>query len=217
MKTKLIALLICFAAAVSVHAQSSQTESKPEKSQTPTYADLSAKLKNGDTKIDFLALRMAYTETKEYSPYGTGSDETRPMFKAFGDKKYKDALKLADKILKENYVEMNAHYISSLANDALGDKEKAAFHKAVFLGLINSIIGGKDGKSAKTAYEVISVPEEFVVVNTLGWQRGDQALATEDGHKFDVLTVKNPKTNETVKMYFNIDTVFKGYGKIFGK
>lgn len=218
MKTKLIALLICLAAAAAaIQAQNNQTVSKPEKSQALNYADLATKLKNGDTKIDFLALRMAYTETKEYSPYGTGADETNPMFKAFGDKKYKDALRLADKILKENYVEMNAHYISSLANDALGNKEKATFHKEVFLGLINSIVAGKDGKSAKTAYGVISVPEEYVVLRTLGWQRGEQALITEDGHQFDVLTVKNLKTNEIVKMYFNIDTVFKAYGKIFGK
>lgn len=223
MKLNLLPLLLSLLAfTFSVQAQTAPTD-KPvdpapqEKSSTAAYPDLLAKLKEGDTKIDYRALRMAYTQTKEYSPYGTGSDETTPMFKALNDKKYKDALKLAEEILKDNYVEMNSHYVASLAHESLGNKEKAEFHKAVFLGLVNSIIGGKDGKSAKTAYEVISVPEEYVIVNILKYQRGSQSLVNEDGHKFDVLTVTHRETKETVRLYFNVDLVFKGYEKIFGK
>lgn len=185
--------------------------------QKVSYEELLAKLKSGDTKIDFKSLRMAYAETKEYSPYGVGNDKINPMFKALENKKYEDALKLADEILKTNYVEMNSHFIASAANSALGNKEKSDFHRSVFLGLVNSIVEGKDGKSAKTAYEVISVPEEYVILYTLGYKRGSQALVEEGGHKFDVLTVTDSKTNETAKLYFNVDTVFKGYGKIFGK
>jgi hypothetical protein len=181
-----------------------------------TYEDLLAKLKAGDTGIDYKALRMAYTATKDYSSYGIDGDMKTKLFKALGEKKYKDAVDIAEEVLKTNYVEMNAHFVAFVSHRELGDAKKSEYHKAVFSGLINSILNGVDGKTAKTAYVVICVPEEYVVLNYLGHRRGDQALVNEDGHKFDVLTVTSEK-NETLKLYFNIDIVWKGYEKMFSK
>jgi hypothetical protein len=97
-----------------------------------------------------------------------------------------------------------------------GNNEKFDFHKAVYLGLVNSILAGADGKSAKTAYVVINVAEEYALLRALGLNRGDQALRTEDGHKFDVLTVTDPKNNDQKReVWFNIDAVWKGYEKMF--
>ena len=213
-KINLRVLILCVAAFCNVALAQTKLG---ETAKMPSYEELVAKLKGGDTRIDYKSLRMAYTETKDYSPYGTGSDKTNGMFQALSDKKYKEALKLADEILKTNYVEMNSHLVSAEANDALGNKEQAEFHKAVFLGLMNSIIGGRDGKSVASSYEVISVPEEYVIMFTLGYKVKSQGLINKDGHKFDLLSGVNTKTNETTDLYFNIDTVFKGYGKIFGK
>lgn len=227
MKINLITLLLCFSAfSFSILAQDKpvvQPTPKDEQTKTETkptakdYENLLAKLKSGDTRIDYKALRMAYTETEDYSPYGIDADERTAIFKALNDKKYKDVIKAADKVLAANYVEMNAHYASAVANGELGDTKKADFHKAVFLGLIDSIVRGKDGKTAKTAYEVICVPEEYMLLNYFGYRRGSQALANENGSKFDILTVTDPEKNETFKLYFNIDIVWKGYEKVFGK
>ena len=181
------------------------------------YEDLLAKLKKGDTNIDFKKLRFAFTETKNYSPYGTRSEDSGNMSKFYGEKNYKEALKSAEKVLETSYVDINAHFVAALANKETGNNEKFEFHKKVYLGLINSIIDGKDGKSAKSAFEVIYVPEEYALLNYFGLRRGSQALVTENGSKFDILTVTNPENNETLKLYFNIDTVWKGYEKLFGK
>ena len=96
-----------------------------------------------------------------------------------------------------------------------GNTEKFDFHKAVYLGLVNSILDSGDGKSAKTAYIVIDVAEEYALLRALGLDRGSQALRTEGGHKYDLLTVTDPKNNDKKEIWFNIDAVWKGYEKIF--
>ena len=198
--------------------QPKQTDVKAaQKLTAKDYDDLLAKLKKGDTAIDFTKLRFAYAETKDYSPYGIGADEKKALFDAFNGKKYEEALKKAEEILKTNYVEMNAHFVAFVSNQELGKSEKSEFHRKVFTGLINSILDGADGKTAKTAYKVICVPEEYVVLNFLGLRRTSQALTDENGSKFDILTVVDNKTNESAKLYFNIDTVWKGYEKVLGK
>jgi hypothetical protein len=193
--------------------------SKPaaEKASAKDYEDLVGKLKKGDADIDFKKLRFAFTETKNYSPYGNRGDDSDKMSQSFREKKYKDALKSAEKVLETSYVDINAHFVAAIANKESGNNEKFEFHKKVYLGLINSIIDGKDGKSAGNAFQVIYVPEEYALLNYLGYRRGSQALVNENGSKFDVLTVTNPENNETLKLYFNIDTVWKGYEKVFGK
>lgn len=225
MINKILTLAMCFLF-LSIAAQAQGLPSAPpkqtdvkaaQKLTAKDYDDLLAKLKKGDTAIDFAKLRFAYTETKHYSPYGIGADEKNALFDALNGKKYEDALKKAEDILKTNYVEMNAHLIAFVSNRELGEPEKSEFHKKVFTGLINSILDGADGKTAKTAYKVICVPEEYVVLNFLGLRRTSQALTDENGSKFDILTVIDSKTNESAKLYFNIDTVWKGYEKVLGK
>ena len=56
----------------------SQTGTKPAGN---TYDQLLAKLKAGDTGIDYKALRMSYTETKDYSTYGVDPDERSSYLK----------------------------------------------------------------------------------------------------------------------------------------
>lgn len=218
MKNKITALFLGLAAfAVAVQAQTKPADDKQVKSPASSYSTLLAKLKGGDTNIDYRNLRMSYTETKDYSAYGLDAEERNKLLRTFNDKKYADALKMAEKILETNYVEMNSHFVAFAAYEKLGDAKKSAFHKTVFSGLMNSIVNGKDGKSSKTAYEIICVPEEYLVLNFLGYQRGTQSVVNEDGHQFDVLSVTKTDTKETTKLYFNIDVVWKGYEKMLGK
>lgn len=181
------------------------------------YQELLAKLKGGETNIDYRALRLAFAETEEYSYSGPDKAERESFFKPFNDKKYKDALKQAEKALEKNYVDANAHYVAFNAAKELKDDKKAEFHKAVLLGLLNSIKSGNDGLSEKTPFHVITIDEEYTLLRFLGYQRGGQALRHLDGHSFDVLSVTDPKTNKTLELFFNIDVVWAAEMKIFGK
>ncbi len=83
--------------------------------------------------------------------------------------------------------------------------------------LLDSIQNGGDGKTAQTAFVVMSVDEEYTLLRFLGYQMQSQGLEKTEGHTFDVLTVINPKNQETRKLYFNIDKIWVGYEKVFGK
>jgi hypothetical protein len=216
MKMKRLLIGVCvFAAAMTAYSQ--KPTATPDASSGPKYEDLLTKLKGGDTKIDYRALRIAYSNTKDASPYGADRQAESAMNKALNEKRYKDAIKSADTVLKDTFVNSNAHAVESIAYRELGDADKADFHKAVYLGLINSIIASGDGKTQDTAFVVISTEEEYSVMYALGYSAGGQSLQHGKEHMFDVLHGSDSKTGATVDVYFNIDIVWAMESKMFSR
>lgn len=193
---------------------------KPSPSPTPAaspvtsaYATLLERAKKGDATLDFQALRLAYTDTSEYSPYGSDRDSRQKMFAALSASEYANALEFAKKILAQNFLDLNGHFGAFVAHRELGHADDAAHHRFLFEGLIHSIENSGDGRSPATAFVVISTDEEYVLLNWLGLRATGQALINQDGHSYDRMTAVNTKTNETVSYYFNIDKPFNWLGK----
>ena len=214
MKNCSLIFSILFLAILSIAVQA---QPKPDQPTLPTYAEIAAKLKNGETKVDYKRLRTAFTETKDYSYSGSDRTEISKMFKSLNDKNYREAAKQAGKILDKNYVELNAHYVAFSAAKELKDDKKAEFHRTVLAGLMDAIQDGNDGQSAKTPFFPITIAEEYTVMNLLGYKHGSQSLQSIDGHQFDVFDATDNKTNKSVKLYFNIDIIWKAESAIFGK
>ncbi len=219
MKIKLLFIfLFVLTASVTLYAQEPTVKNTPKETKTTTenkltakdYEELLAKLKKGDLTIDFVKLRLSYTETKNYSPYG-GSDERGKMLKALNEDKFKDALKIAEKMLETNYIDLHSHYTATIANRELKKEKEAAFHDAVFTGLMKAILKN-DGLTAETGMISLGISEQYFIMNYFGFERGSKALVRENDSIFDVHSVKNPETNESRKFYFNIDKVF---GRLF--
>jgi len=63
-----------------------------------------------------------------------------------------------------------------------------------------------------TAFVVISTDEEYALFSALGLRVTAQALINEKGHNYDKMTAVDPKTNETLIYYFNIDKPFNWLG-----
>ena len=172
-----------------------------------SYNDMLGKLKGGDLTIDFKALRFAYadqTPTESRTADPKLQVQTVNLLK---EKKFKDVIKLTEAIQKTNYVDMSSHMIAALAYEGMPDLKKSKFHEAIYVGLVNSVLKDCDGNSPKTAYHVISVAEEYVVLNALELKRGTQVVETVDGHNYHVQTANDKATNEVVKVYFNIDKI----------
>ena len=157
-----------------------------------------------DPKADYLKLRMAFTETASYNPYEPDRKTQEEMTQALDKKEYDKAIQLADKALKTNYVDLKAHSVAHRAYTALGKADQAKFHRAVFNGLVQSILKSGDGKTAATAYVVISTDEEYAVLAELGIRRTRQALMEEKGQKFDRMDGIDQKSKERVTLYFNV-------------
>ena len=92
----------------------------------------------------------------------------RPMNAALNQKNYEEALKIAETVLAKNFVEINAQITAQIAYQETGNAERAQFHKFMVEGLLNSIKGKNDGKSVDTAFEVISINEEYGVDSLTG-------------------------------------------------
>ena len=206
---KALAMLIVLICSIAIFGQ------KPDSSNDPgvSYQSFVTKVKGGDTSIDFKAFRIAFSRTKAYGPHG--GDGEKELFTALSQKDYKGALKKAEKLLDSCYVDMDAHVGASMAYRGLGDETKADLHKKIYLGLINSILTNGDGKSAATAYVVITLHEEYIVLRALDLMPGSQSLVHQDGHSFDVLSATDRKSNSPIKLYFNIDIPWKAETDMF--
>ncbi len=168
------------------------------------YYALLKRLKNNDMSINFQSLRIAYTRTPDYRPYGSAGPKDA-AFEALSKKDFAGALKSAQAVLDTNYVDLDIHLLCRIAYRETGNAEKEAFHTSVLKGLVNSIYNSGDGSSPEKAMVVISVPEEYFLMNANGLHLLKQKSLTVNGHDYDAMDVENKKTREKKTLYFNID------------
>jgi hypothetical protein len=202
--TLLFALFVLFAPFAAGHQQA------PAKN---SYEALLEKVKQRDSSVDFKELRLAYTETSAYSPYNGDRESRRAMFDALKAGEFEKALQNAETILAKNYLDIMGHFGCLTTHRELGHADKAAYHKFVFEGLLNSIKSSGDGKGPETAFVVISTDEEYALFNWLDLRPTRQALVKKDGHNYDEMTVTDPKTDQTITYFFNIDKPFDWLAK----
>jgi hypothetical protein len=182
-----------------------------------TYETLLERVKKNDQTVDFKELRLAYTETREYSPYGGDSMAKKKMFEALKQKDYDQTLTNATTMLSANYLDIMGHFGSFVAQRELGHADLSVYHRWLFESLLNSIKNSGDGKTAETAFVVISTDEEYALFNYLGLRPQDQTLVKEKDHSYDRMTALDPQTNQTVVYYFNIDKTFNWLGNSLKK
>ena len=168
------------------------------------YQTLLVRLKRGDTTVDFLELRRAYADSTEYID-GSDPDESKAMISAFHKGDYDQAIVHSKKVLEKCYLDIEAHQFAYLANREMHIQEEAEFHHRIAHGLIQAIFQTGDGKSRETAWEVLSTHEEYVILHVLGLMPGKQSLIRAGKHSYDELEAVDPKTEQNVTLYFNID------------
>lgn len=118
------------------------------------------------------------------------------------------ALAQAEAQLKINYLDFYAHVAAETALTKLGRSQEAARHHALVMALIGSVTRGNDGESAKSAWNVVSIGEEYAILNLMGLDFTGQSLANEGGHTYDVMAVKDPETGREFSIWFEIDSFF---------
>jgi len=168
------------------------------------FEALLARVRQSDASVDFLRLRHLYAESDTY-PLSRDPAEG-PMIDAVVAGRHEEGLNVAREILARDYMNIEAHFASAVACQALGNMECVAHHTYVARGVIDSILAEGDGKTLATAYKVVSVPEEYALMRVFGLRvEGQSLVGTDDGHQYDVLTVRDTTTSEVSRVYFNID------------
>lgn len=148
-KIALVCIILVFAGCKSV-----------DMTENELYENEISHIKKRSKKADFDELRFLYTNTDMYRPFG-GTEKLKraPMFSALQKDNFKYCLKDANDILDVNYTSLFAHYAAMICNHRSENFKKAAFHKYVLDGLMESIDQSGDGMSRKTAYVTISPAE----------------------------------------------------------
>lgn len=167
------------------------------------YNTFIKRVKKGDPTADIGELRLAFATSAEYTS-DTDSDLLKEMYAALGAKNPAVAIATAEKVLKDYYVDIDAHQVLYLAYREANDAEKAKFHQNIVRGLIESILRSGDGKSEVTAYSVISTREEYIILQVKGLRPEEQSLVEGKDHQYDVMKAVNQQGGKET-LYFNID------------
>jgi hypothetical protein len=195
----LILLLGC--AAMFGQKMFGQNKTKEESS----YEALVERAKNGDQTVDFRQLRIAYSEWAHMGAPGV-DPQKKAMLAELKAKDYSKAIKDGDAVLASDFVDMDAHFAEYLAYSELKETEKAEFHKLMLQHLLHSITDSGDGKTPATAYQVIEVHEEYVILRFMGvGLPKSQAYLKKDGHSYDEIKFDDPQTKKEQTLYFNVD------------
>lgn len=125
---------------------------------------------------EFTALRMAFAAQPGYSPFWKMDEERDAVMKAARAKDYKKAVELAKAWLVKVPVDAEMHYLRGHFLKKTGDVAGSLYHFHCFYGLMRSITAKGDGKTAKSAWKVISVAEEYALLNELDAQVLEQSL-----------------------------------------
>jgi hypothetical protein len=195
-----LAPLLLFSCAFSAGFMNAQDASKGANS----YEALVDRAKNKDQTLDFRQLRFAYADST--GPKADTDEDKKAMMKAMREKDFVAVIKHADVVLASNYADMDAHFVEYVAHKERNEDDPASLHKFIFQGLLNSIVDSGDGKSPETAYVVIDVHEEYVVLHFMGvGMPKSQSYLHKNGHAYDAIVFIDPKTNEERTVYFNVD------------
>jgi hypothetical protein len=173
------------------------------------YAAMLARVQQGDMSVDFRAFRSAGAQKS--GPHASiieiGERNAFGKLAVAGD--WAGALASAKQALDRDYASPVAQYNAMLACAKLQQTNEAASHAKILDVLLDSIRQSGDGKSAETAYFVVTGQEEYVfLARVLHLRPKGQSLVGKGGHYFDCLHVVDPATNQPQDVWFNADFDF---------
>src|SRR2546428_13304896 len=127
----LVKSLLFFFSMILFQESSAAQQTTPQKN---SYESLLARVKNNDHSVDFKELRMAFTDTPAYSPYGGDTNLRKQMFGPLKSKEFYKTLEKAEKILAANDLGINGHLGAMLAHPELGRVDNAPYPSSVCAG-----------------------------------------------------------------------------------
>lgn len=225
MRFPIILFFVCF---VFLSAQTEKPDSSSEYSNyylfnllneidSNYYYSLLDSIKNG-TSSDYFKLRLAFTKTGKYEPYGIEVKETYAKIEeAFEAGNFKKGLELAESVLSESFTEIKAQMYAGYACEQLNKEEKAKYHYDNYNNLLNSIYLSGDGKTPETAFIVFTTSEEYIFIYWVNLKFESQSLINKDGFAFDLMKCTDEKTGENFDLHFNITSAINHLQKSFDK
>lgn len=172
-----------------------------------TYSRLVAQAEAGDPATDFRALRLAWLDSKARKDGASPLDLRQGLIEAANAGDHAKVRKIATQMVSIDYTSLEGHKFLRQSCKLLGDTACAEHEEFVEFGLLRSIVTDRDGKSPATAWQVISVDEEYFIMGVMGYRPGMQALVNQDGRVFDRMDVTDRDGKQLV-LWFDITAFF---------
>ncbi|MCC5805111.1 MAG: DUF4919 domain-containing protein [Opitutales bacterium] len=158
------------------------------------------RLMQGDTDVDYTALREAYAVTRPYEA------ELLARLKARADlffrmEEWGEASRLGIEMIERNPVFAEAHMLLRGVYQAVDEPEEAAFHGEIARGLIDSVLASGDGRSERTAFAVVDDSEVRMLSRIHGWVESGRSNYIRDGRAWLTLDLIHP---EKRTVYFRV-------------
>jgi hypothetical protein len=172
------------------------SSARPIEARRPAdlYAKLVERAESGEA-VDFDELRLAYLDSPEFAQGRAAHDRVldlrKAMFEAMKADDAATARARADETLKLVYVDLHAQKARHQACAILKDQTCAERGKRVATGLLKSVVSSGNGRSCGTAWKVVTVDEEYFVLDILEMDLSQQSLVDRDGHTCDQMDVKD--------------------------
>jgi tetratricopeptide (TPR) repeat protein len=169
------------------------------------YDELAAKVNSGDLQVDWQALRLNARVGEVYGNYDP-YDAAKRAQAAFDKGSYEEALKIARETESRNIADLDAHFAAWNSLRQLGRQLEAEKEESILRALVQSILNSGDGQSSKTAWFVVGIREELLVMQkAMPVQFKEQRSVKQDGHYYDVVLVAD-LSGKDMELWFNTDT-----------
>ncbi|MCP1728182.1 hypothetical protein J2T60_002182 [Natronospira proteinivora] len=179
----------------------------PDPAAAEGYIERVEQAQQDHEAVDYAELRTLFVKTSFYQPYaGAEQQFSDTMFQALDAGRYGDALRLAGRILEENYVSLDAHYVARAVYAQRGDQRRRERHDHVLRALFSAIRESGDGESRASAFSVISTRELQSFVSLFGLELLDSDLEADELGTHDRVVVRDPDNDQEYELWFDISS-----------
>jgi hypothetical protein len=194
-----------------------QTAAVAQENPDERFEKLLAAAMKEPEKANWKEVRQAFSKTRHYEPYSITMDEQLRGFAqqiAQGNLKESEAglIKLAE---RDRFMRFESLSLLLMVYQKLEQPEKAKKYRAILGDIFGVLQYPKAGVSFENPIEVLYVQEEYLVTRNM--PKKGQALAVNDGHRYDIITIKENDGIPEFQIYFSIDLIQNARSKVFQK
>jgi hypothetical protein len=174
----------------SVMATSTLNAQQPEDiaAAKQQYEEMKAQVSGGDLKLDWRAFRVAAVTGGLTAGFASRADYNQAVGDTEGGK-LDAALSAANAAIDRNMADPEAHLLAARVFEKMGRKSDAEREQTIEGALVKSIFDSGDGKSAATAWFVVTTAEEnFFIKTSLGEQPTAHVPSSQSGQTLDKVT-----------------------------
>lgn len=181
---------------------------------------LCERFESGDTTLTPDQCATVYYGFAAQSRYngslGYGEEDAMALIE---QDKPQEAFALCERILSKAPVSLQGHMTLLLAAGRAAIPPEQALRYAIrFDGLLDAVFRSGDGHSIQTAFRVLSVADEYVVMQALGVESMlSQSLIEEHEKHYDRIEISGATDYEGDEIYFDVSLPMKHLYKVFGE